>query len=105
MPCSKAITKPIPQPFWESPVVATLSSEPLDRLRAIFLDGKIGESLWRNHIRLFHRGEPLTETVWEKLMLGLTTRKYGDAVRQFTEAYGLEKSAVANTSARPAGRS
>jgi transposase-like protein len=43
---------------------------------------------------LFHRGEPLTETVWEKLMLGLTTRKYGEAVRQFTEAYGLEKSAV-----------
>jgi transposase-like protein len=43
---------------------------------------------------MFHRGEPLTETVWEKLMLGLTTRKYGNAVRQFTEAYGLEKSAV-----------
>jgi putative transposase len=43
---------------------------------------------------MFHRGEPLTETVWEKLMLGLTTRKYGEAVRQFTEAYGLEKSAV-----------
>ncbi len=43
---------------------------------------------------MFHRGEPLTETVWEKLMLGLTTRKYGDAVRQFTEAYGVEKSAV-----------
>jgi transposase-like protein len=43
---------------------------------------------------LFHRGEPLTETVWEKLMLGLSTRKYGQAVREFTEAYGLEKSAV-----------
>jgi len=43
---------------------------------------------------LFHRGEPLTESVWEKLMLGLSTRKYGEAVRQFTEAYGLEKSAV-----------
>jgi len=43
---------------------------------------------------LFHRGEPLTETVWEKLMLGLSTRQYGQAVRQFTEAYGLEKSAV-----------
>src|SRR6266571_72421 len=43
---------------------------------------------------LFHRGEPLTETVWEKLMLGLSTRKYDQAVRQFTEAYGLEKSAV-----------
>ena len=43
---------------------------------------------------LFHRGEPLTETIWEKLMLGLSTPRYGDAVRQFTEAYGLEKSAV-----------
>ena len=42
----------------------------------------------------FHRGEPLTETVWEKLMLGLSTRKYGQAVREFSEAYGLEKSAV-----------
>ena len=43
---------------------------------------------------LFHRGEPLTETVWEKLMLGLSTRKYGAAVREVREAYGLEKSAI-----------
>jgi putative transposase len=43
---------------------------------------------------MFHRGEPLTETVWEKLMLGLSTRNYGQAIRQFSEAYGLEKSAV-----------
>lgn len=43
---------------------------------------------------LFHRGEPLTKTVWEKLMLGLSTRNYGQAVRQFSEAYGLEKSAI-----------
>lgn len=43
---------------------------------------------------LFHRGEPLTETVWEKLMLGLSTRRYGAAVREFREAYGLEKSAI-----------
>ena len=43
---------------------------------------------------MFHRGEPLTETVWEKLMLGLSTRKYSQAIRQFSEAYGLEKSAV-----------
>jgi len=43
---------------------------------------------------LFHRGEPLSETVWEKLMLGLSTRKYGAAVREFREAYGLEKSAI-----------
>jgi transposase-like protein len=43
---------------------------------------------------MFHCGEPLTETVWEKLMLGLSTRKYGQAVREFAEAYGLEKSAI-----------
>ena len=43
---------------------------------------------------MFHRGEALTETVWEKLMLGLSTRKYGEAVREFSEAYGLEKSAI-----------
>jgi putative transposase len=43
---------------------------------------------------MFHRGEPLTETVWEKLMLGLSTRNYGQAVCQFAEAYGLEKSAI-----------
>jgi hypothetical protein len=36
----------------------------------------------------------LTETVREKLMLGLGIRKYGQAVRQFPEAYGLEKSAI-----------
>jgi putative transposase len=54
---------------------------------------------------MFHRGEPLTETVWEKLMLGLSTRKYGQAVREFTEAYGLEKSAVSEHSSRRVGRS
>jgi transposase-like protein len=43
---------------------------------------------------MFHRRKPLTETVWEKLMLGLSTRNYGQAVRQFAEAYGLEKSAI-----------
>lgn len=43
---------------------------------------------------LFHRGEPLSEAVREKLMLGLSTRRYGQAVQQFTEAYGLEERAV-----------
>lgn len=43
---------------------------------------------------LFHRGGPLTETVWEKLMRGLSRRRYGQAVRQFAEAYGREKSAI-----------
>jgi len=44
--------------------------------------------------RCFTVGEPLTETVWEKTDAGLSTRKYGQAVREFSEAYGLEKSAI-----------
>jgi len=43
---------------------------------------------------MFHGGEPLSETVWDKLMLGLSTPHYGQAVREFCDAYGLEKSAV-----------
>ena len=64
---------------------------PVDRPRVRTTEDK---EIRLGSYEMFHRGEPLTETVWEKLMLGLSTRKYGQAVRQFTEAYGLEKSAV-----------
>ena len=43
---------------------------------------------------LFRRNEALDETVWDKLMLGLSTRNYGKMIRQFAAAYGIEKSAV-----------
>lgn len=43
---------------------------------------------------LFRRNAPLDKDVWEKLMLGLSTRNYGAAVKQFAEAYGVEKSVV-----------
>src|SRR6266852_8126616 len=64
---------------------------PLDRPRVRCTDQR---EVRLGSYELFHRGEPLTETVWEKLMLGLSTRNYGRAIREFTEAYGLEKSAV-----------
>ena len=64
---------------------------PLERPRVRSMDER---EVRLGSYEMFHRGEPLTETVWEKLMLGLSTRKYGEAVRQFTKAYGLEKSAV-----------
>jgi len=64
---------------------------PVDRPRVRTTDDK---EVRLGSYEMFHRGEPLTETVWEKLMLGLSTRRYGPAIRQFTEAYGLEKSAV-----------
>ncbi len=36
----------------------------------------------------------LDGAVWDKLMLGLSTRNYSKAVREFAAAYGIEKSAV-----------
>jgi len=64
---------------------------PIDRPRVRTTDD---QEVRLGSYEMFHRGEPLTETVWEKLMLGLSTRKYGRAVREFADAYGLEKSAI-----------
>jgi putative transposase len=64
---------------------------PIERPRVRTTDDK---EVRLGSYEMFHRGEPLTETVWAKLMLGLSTRKYGQAVREFSEAYGLEKSAI-----------
>jgi putative transposase len=43
---------------------------------------------------LFQRASLLSETVWQKIMQGLTMRNYKEVVQQFTEAYGLEKSTI-----------
>ena len=43
---------------------------------------------------LLRRNKPLDEAVWDKLMLGLSTRNYGKVVREFAASYGIEKSAV-----------
>jgi putative transposase len=43
---------------------------------------------------LFQRDGPRAQGVWEKLMRGLSTRNYGAVVRDFSNAYGIEKSAV-----------
>src|SRR5947209_2436862 len=34
------------------------------------------------------------EAVWNKIMHGLTTRRYSEVIREFQEAYGIEKSTV-----------
>jgi hypothetical protein len=54
---------------------------------------------------MFHRGERLTETVWEKLMLGLSTRKYGQAVRESARHTVWRRAPLANISSKPAGTS
>lgn len=36
----------------------------------------------------------MEEAVWHKIMHGLTTRRYGEVVRELEQAYGIEKSTV-----------
>jgi transposase-like protein len=43
---------------------------------------------------LFQRSEPMQTSVWNKMMRGLSTRNYGAVVKDFQDAYGIEKSAV-----------
>ena len=43
---------------------------------------------------LFQRSGPMEHAVWDKMMRGLSTRNYGAVVKDFREAYGVEKSAV-----------
>jgi transposase-like protein len=43
---------------------------------------------------LFQRSAPLQEGVWDKMMRGLSTRNYGAVVKEFSDAYGIEKSTV-----------
>ena len=43
---------------------------------------------------LFQRCGPMQEGVWDKMMRGLSTRNYRAVVKDFSEAYGVEKSAV-----------
>jgi transposase-like protein len=43
---------------------------------------------------LFQRSGPLQTAVWDKITRGLSTRNYGPVVKDFANAYGVEKSAV-----------
>lgn len=43
---------------------------------------------------LFQKASLMDETVWHKIMHGLTMRSYREVVQQFADAYGLEKSAT-----------
>src|SRR5271169_2839620 len=46
---------------------------------------------------LFQRSAPREHAVWDKMMRGLSTRNYGAVVKEFREAYGVEKSAVSDS--------
>jgi putative transposase len=46
---------------------------------------------------LFQRSGPMQAGVWDKMMRGLSTRNYGAVVKDFHNAYGIEKSAVSES--------
>ena len=46
---------------------------------------------------LFQRSGAMEHAVWDKMMRGLSTRNYGAVVKDFREAYGVEKSAVSDS--------
>jgi transposase-like protein len=46
---------------------------------------------------LFQRSGPREQSVWDKMMRGLSTRNYGVVVKDFREAYGVEKTAVSDS--------
>jgi hypothetical protein len=48
----------------------------------------------RTRLRSPEHREQLEHAVWDKMMRGLSTRNYGAVVKDFHEAYGVEKSAV-----------
>ena len=46
---------------------------------------------------LFQRSAPREQSVWDKMMRGLSTRNYGAVVKDFRQAYGVEKATVSDS--------
>ena len=44
--------------------------------------------------QLFQRASLIEESVWQKIMQGLSTRNYKEVLQQFSDAYGVKKSTV-----------
>ena len=61
------------------------------KIRRARVRGKGGCEQRLGSYALFQRSSP---RVWDHLMRGLTTRNYGRVVKEFRQAYGVEKSAV-----------
>ena len=64
---------------------------PMQRQR---LRNKQNQEVRLGSYELFQRQGPLQNAVWDKMTRGLSTRNYAPVVKQFAEAYGVEKSAV-----------
>ncbi len=58
------------------------------------LRNKANQEVPLGSYEMFQRSGPLEASVWDKMMRGLSTRNYGAVVKDFSEAYGIEKSTV-----------
>jgi transposase-like protein len=72
-------------------VVVDGQKVPLERQR---LRGRDGGEVRLGTYELFQQTRHLDDQVWWKMLRGLTTRNYPLVTRSFTEAYGIEKSAI-----------
>ncbi len=63
-------------------------------IRRTRLRGKDKREQRLGSYEMFQRSGPLQHGVWDKMMRGLSTRNYGAVVKEFSDAYGIEKSAV-----------
>lgn len=66
---------------------------PIARAR---LRNKVNREVRLGSYEMFQRSGPLQASVWDKMMRGLSTRNYGAVVKEFSQAYGIEKSAVSD---------
>ena len=64
---------------------------PIERTR---VRDKANREVKLGSYELFQRSGPLQTAVWDKITRGLSTRNYGPVVKDFANAYGVEKSAV-----------
>jgi putative transposase len=64
---------------------------PIERTR---MRDKANREVKLGSYELFQRSGPLQAAVWDKITRGLSTRNYGPVVKDFANAYGVEKSAV-----------
>ena len=55
---------------------------------------KENKQVWLGSYELFQRHGPMQAAVWDRMMRGLSARNYGAVAQQFTDAYGVKKSAV-----------
>ena len=64
---------------------------PIERTR---VRDKANREVKLGSYELFQRSGPLQAAVWDKITRGLSKRNYGPVVKDFANAYGVEKSAV-----------